>query len=216
MADALAERYAVYSCFKQYYQGDWRQAKTAVRLVREYVDAVGDQESSSQVLSGLEILETEVTEESDYAYNRLFVGPAKLVAPPYESCYTNAQGLPMQAETLAVRDFYLRAGLKVRDKNVIPDDHLGLELEFVCFLLSKAGQSLTEGNDPDVERYLGFYHEFFKCHIQNWVHCHCRDILGNSDDRSCRGAALALSAFLRLEEKHLASGEGIRWIKNGH
>lgn len=40
------------------------------------------------------------------AYTKLFIGPAKLPAPPWESVYATGEPLLFQESTLAVRDAY--------------------------------------------------------------------------------------------------------------
>ena len=43
-------------------------------------------------------------------YTKLFIGPAKLPAPPWESVYATGEPLLFQESTLAVREAYRRAG----------------------------------------------------------------------------------------------------------
>lgn len=136
-----------------------------------------------------------------FDYNRLFIGPDKLLAPPYESSYRSAERVLMQEETLAVRDFYRSVGLEVKQKNVIPDDHLSLELELTCYLLSKA----IETGD---QKYYDFYEQFFNDHLSKWLLDHCRDVIGNSYHFICKGMGKALLGFIEKEQEQIQLRKG--------
>ena len=71
--------------------------------------------------------------EQDYL--RLFVGLGMPLAPPWESTWANDARLLFQRETLDVRYWYRSAGLELARLHHDPDDHIGLELEFVGLLL---------------------------------------------------------------------------------
>lgn len=71
--------------------------------------------------------------EVEYDFNRLFVGPAAVPAPPYASAYQTEPSL-MGKPALEVRDAYSVLGLEVPDKNATPDDHLAFELDVVAAL----------------------------------------------------------------------------------
>ncbi len=194
----LAKRYSLYSLFKQYYQGEWELARKAAASIQQY-EPVNDNLSSQQ--------DQYLDEAACFEYNRLFVGPGKLLAPPYESAYRNAQGLVMQEETLLVRQFYLQAGIEVSSKNTIPDDHLGLELEFICYLLSREGERLQAGDTSTANRYAALYQEFCQQHILSWVYQHCDDILAHSKTQLCHDTAIVLVQFLQKEEANFLSKE---------
>jgi TorA maturation chaperone TorD len=196
---ALAKRYSIYTLFKRYYQGEWRQGSEVMEAVQKYL-AINQQVKSARDESS--------DDEVNYEYNRLFVGPAKLLAPPYESAYRNCLGLVMQGETLAVRNAYREAGIEVGDKNAIPDDHLGLEFEFICFLLAQAGQKLEAEDLVAANSYLTLYQNFLQEHIVSWVFQHCNDILQHGKTSLCRGVAVALVDFLQAEEARSSSKEG--------
>ena len=68
-------------------------------------------------------------EEVEFAFNRLFVGPAALEAPPFASVYVDTEPLVMGKTTLEVREMYASIGLESPWKNRLPDDHISLELD---------------------------------------------------------------------------------------
>lgn len=196
----LARRYSLYSLFKQYYQGEWDLASKAALTIQQHVGLNGNLSYQQ---------DNYLDEAALFEYNRLFVGPAKLLAPPYESAYRNAQGLVMQEETLAVRQFYLQAGIEVGNKNAIPDDHLALEFEFICYLLAREGERLQEDDRLTANHYAALYQEFCQEHILSWVYQHCDEVLEHGRTLLCRDTAVALTQFLQREEAGILSKEGL-------
>ena len=75
-----------------------------------------------------------LTDEARSDYTRLFVGPGKVLAPPWGSVYLNHDRLLFDENTLVVRQFYERFGMKIKEKYKEPDDHIGIELEFLAHL----------------------------------------------------------------------------------
>ena len=68
---------------------------------------------------------------------RLFVGLGAPLAPPWESTWASDARLLFQRETLDVRYWYRSAGLRAAWLHREPDDHIGLELEFIGLLLER-------------------------------------------------------------------------------
>lgn len=202
----LAARFYIYSLFSNYYQGQWAKAHALTEAVRQYLGK--SCEAAAESALAVPGAGRTAEEALMFEYNRLFVGPAKLLAPPFESVYRNAAGLVMQEETLEVRDFYRKAGLEVSGKNTMPDDHLGLELEFICYLLAKAGLKTEAGETHAADSYLEVYRDFFAAHIQTWVYRHCDDVVQKGQSPVCRQVAEALADFLRSEEAEFVSREG--------
>lgn len=67
----------------------------------------------------------------------LFVGLGTPLAPPWESVWASDARLLFQRETLDVRYWYRSAGLQAARLHHEPDDHIGLELEFVGALAER-------------------------------------------------------------------------------
>ena len=64
----------------------------------------------------------------EYAFNRLFIGPDKVPAPPYASVYLDGEGLHLGASTLEMRALLHSLGRTVPHGGQ-PDDFLPYELE---------------------------------------------------------------------------------------
>ena len=100
-------------------------------------------------------------EAVEFAFNRLFVGPAALEAPPFASVYLDTEPLVMSETTLEVREMYASIGLESPWKNRLPDDHISLELDATLAMNHVALQTdLAEMHDLR-SRFLE--------HMDRWV-----------------------------------------------
>lgn len=123
---------------------------------------------------GLELLarsgETgESVEDIRWDHNRLFVGPEKLLAPPYESVHRSLDGLVFEAETFQVRAFYARFGLHAPRLDREPDDHIGLELELLATLSSRALRALERQDSAAAATLIAAQREFLHEHVLLWA-----------------------------------------------
>ncbi|TKB10388.1 molecular chaperone [Desulforhopalus sp. IMCC35007] len=132
---------------------DFFLAGDAGKLKRSYQQLSGSFEATPPVV--------EDWQEVEFAFNRLFVGPAALEAPPFSSVYLDAQGLVMGQTTMAVRQMYAALGLESPWKNSLPDDHISLELDAALAMnhvLKKLGHSEIQE-----------LHARFMNHMTRWV-----------------------------------------------
>lgn len=97
--------------------------------------------------------------EVEYDFNRLFVGPAAVPAPPYASAYQEEPSL-MGKPTLEVRNVYRTLGLEVPDQNATPDDHLAFELDVAAAL------GCTQARNEDWEKVQAWLVDE---HMGGWV-----------------------------------------------
>lgn len=100
-------------------------------------------------------------EEVEFGFNRLFVGPMALQAPPYASVYLESDPRLMGPSTLQVRRAYRNLGLASPQENSLPDDHLALELDACAVMqarLSAGDLQLTE-----------VWTAFVQGHMARWI-----------------------------------------------
>lgn len=170
----------------------WRITASSLK---EYVSLwEGEEPVPASITKGLELLQQVTDEETEslpFEFNRLFVGPGRLLASPYESSYRNPERSLMQKETLAVRSFYSQAGLQVAHEGRDPDDHLALELEFLCYLLAHGDQ----------EHFPDLYNRFVKEHLLPWCPAHCELIHESTNHPICQAMAFLLEGFLEKETR---------------
>ena len=104
--------------------------------------AVWPLDHDAATAEGLALLRASAEEEDAEMvradFNRLFVGPARLLAHPWESVHRSEEHLLFDEQTAQVRTWYARYALAVPRLNQAPDDHIGLELEFLAHLGQRA------------------------------------------------------------------------------
>lgn len=101
-------------------------------------------------------------------YMRLFVGPATLVAPPWESVYRGEDAVLFQEVTLEVRETYRGYGLLPEGYPHVADDSLALELAFLAKLAERAVEDLQNGDETGLGRLLEGSEEFLTRHLLAW------------------------------------------------
>ncbi len=98
----------------------------------------------------------------EFSFNRLFVGPHALQAPPYASVYLDADPSRLMGESaLQMRQLYEMLGLVSPWLNKIPDDHIALELD-ALWQIETALSSTDTSQLADVRSYL-------LAHLMSWV-----------------------------------------------
>ena len=133
-------------------------------------------------------------------YNRLFVGPAKLLAAPWESVYMDRERVLFQPVTLAVRNSYERFGVARAGEFNEPEDHVGLELSFIAHLASLALAAHRRGDAETFETLVKARDEFVHNHPRRWVPNWQRDVEKHADTDFYRGVArLARGVVKALE-----------------
>jgi len=102
-------------------------------------------------------------------YARLFIGPDRLLAPPWESVYRSDEHLLFERQTLQVRAVYQRFGMPIPRLNVEPDDHIGLEFRFVAHLCTLALEALERDRPEIVNGLTDALRGFFSEHLWLWA-----------------------------------------------
>lgn len=112
-------------------------------------------------------------------YASLFIGPFKLLVPPYASCYLGKKQLNSEIAD-HVREFYLSAGLEYDHSLADLPDHIAVETEFIHFLLSKMQNGLQTHETKAEPDYADIYNRFTNDHYKKWVPEMCRLVIVNS------------------------------------
>lgn len=101
-------------------------------------------------------------QDVEFAFNKLFVGPQAILAPPFASVYLQDEPHVMGETTLMVRHLYQMVGLVSPWKGKIPDDHISLELDACLHMrmgLLKSGSS----------QLCDIYSYFLNEHMARWI-----------------------------------------------
>lgn len=168
MVDALRATAAV---------DDWPPAIDApLRTMREAIVTRGEADDA--------LLDLEVE------FTRLTVGPLEIPAMPYASFYLSPTRSLMTDETLDVRRRYLEAGVAVRELNRTPDDHLGVELEFLHFLTLQAAQAEASGEKAARDQALACRQAFLSEHAARWMPAFADAFAGATQEPAFRAVAV--------------------------
>lgn len=100
---------------------------------------------------------------------RLFVGPGRVRAAPWESVYRSKEHLIFEAQTLEVREAYRRFGLQAPHLGREPDDHLGLELAFMLHLCVLGIDAIGRQDPAALEEVLAAQRDFLDEHLLRWA-----------------------------------------------
>lgn len=109
-------------------------------------------------------------------YAELFVGPRPPLAPLYESLYVGFPRRLLTETTRKVRDTYERCGLTVEQRNRIPDDHLGFELEFMARLAEREADALEASDAQAADEAAAEQERFIREHLGQWTHPFCEKV----------------------------------------
>ena len=123
---------------------------------------------------GLELLRSAAATEEDAGTIRadhagLYGTLAVARVAPYESVHRGQERLVFDEHTLRVRDAYRTLALQAPRLNREPDDHIGLELEFVAQSCLRALDALDQGSQHDAERYVRLGADFVRDHLAQWA-----------------------------------------------
>jgi TorA maturation chaperone TorD len=206
--------------------GDWLEKLTAQGLVYHYLSKAFYEAPSLELIQtlvrnhlfadwpmpteraemqeGLSMLQTFCGQWDDSQidslrqdYQRLFIGPNRLLAPPWESVYRTDDHLLFGQSTLEVREMYARFGLQTPKLNSEPDDHIGLEFTFLAHLCQR-GIAAIETHDTIALNYI-FYaqREFLTDHLLQWMPAFCTRVCEGAETLYyCGIARLSLGCLL--------------------
>lgn len=139
---------------------------------------------------------SEWTEELAIEFARLFVGPKNPPAVPYASFYLSESHSLMTDETIDVRKRYLDAGMAVKNLYSIPDDHIGIEMEFLHDLTRRIIALLENGQREEASRLFVVKMDFMRGHMALWVPLFAEKVLESTEEDFYKGASLALKGFI--------------------
>ena len=141
-------------------------------------------------------------------YTRLFVGPAALPAPPWESVYTSHGRLVMQPSTLEVRSAYHKCGFEPALCRRVPDDHVALELDFMAALAKEALEARQRADAKGARDALAASAQFLQEHLGVWVQEFADALRGKGRAPRYAPVACALAAFVASDAERLAGAGG--------
>jgi DMSO reductase family type II enzyme chaperone len=131
----------------------------------------------------------------EIAYNRLFVGPGRPQATPYESFYRDKWGLLMGPSARDVERRYREAGLTLApDRHDLPD-HVATELGFMAYLSMREAEAVDEERDVWLERERSFLRD----HLSVWLPPLCHRVKKASGHPFYTALAELTEMFVRAD-----------------
>lgn len=155
--------------------------------------------------SSEDILSDKDFQDLHWDYTRMFIGPGKLLAPPWESAYLNEERLLFQEQTMEVRMMYVKYSFISQNYKYEPDDHIGLELDFMSKLSEELLEYYEESNKVEFNKVLNDQEDFLNNHLLKWCDMFAKDIINNSDTGFYRGIAKVLNGYLNLDNEIISS-----------
>ena len=177
-----------------YYLPDEGLLKTLKSLDRSRSNLQSELASNAPALNNIEALRVD--------YSKLFVGPYKLLAPPYGSVYLENTRRVMGDSTLDIKNRYSEEGLQVHLKEA--PDHIAIELEFMYFLISKEVEAALNYDTVNTAAYLEKQEDFLETHLGIWVSDLASNIAANAETIFYRNLARLTDSFVKEDIKVLS------------
>ncbi|BCB96220.1 dehydrogenase [Dissulfurispira thermophila] len=200
MIDELREELYLYNLLRQVFLRE--PTKELVTDISNISLSEEEEEADDEINHGLKIMIDsaknnlhrldEWLEELALEYARLFIGPKNPPAVPYASFYLSESHSLMTEETIDVRKRYLEANMAVKNLYSIPDDHIGIELEFIYYLTQKIIELFEQGQREDASRLFEIRSNFLSEHVSQWVPFFSDKVLDSTQEDFYKGAALIL------------------------
>lgn len=183
-------------------------------LIENLFDETPYAAEQADVVRGLSLIQTWIDDqwqkdpnqaltvlETDYL--RLFIGAGKVLAPPWESVYSDDDRLVFQEQTLQVRNWFRKYGLESHRIYHEPDDHIGLELSFIAHLDQLALEAVTKNEINELTWLLHDKQSFLRGHPLTWVNKWCDLVEKNARTDFYRGIAFLVKGTLKESEEFL-------------
>ncbi|HEX7662348.1 MAG TPA: molecular chaperone TorD family protein [Pseudonocardiaceae bacterium] len=135
-------------------------------------------------------------------HDLLYGDSATAKVPPYESVHRGIEGLLFDEHTLQVRDAYRTLSLRAPRLNREPDDHIGLEFDFVARAAIAALDAIDQAQPARAERAADAGVMFLRDHLLRWAPGMLDRVVAVAQTHFMRGLALlslgALQSHARL------------------
>jgi TorA maturation chaperone TorD len=210
LLNILAERVFVYSLLKRIYLEEPSKELLSL-LVEEDLLKSFPRIDDGQIEKGLasvsfylrdpDLLKNQNINDLRADYNNLFVGPGKMGAAPYESVYRSEKELVFQEHTIQVRRAYRKEGYLPENLYREPDDHIGLELDFMHKMSDRSLKLGRKGELTKARKTLLAQKQFLDQHMLAWVPEFSAKIANKARTDFYRGFGKVLLAYLKSDKE---------------
>ena len=164
----------------------------------------GDSEAAGKLKAVLASCRDLDAEAAKMEYTRLFLGPDKLIAPPWESCYTSKERALFQESTLHVRSWYQQYSYVPAGYPTHPDDHISLMMHFLALTTERAKACLEQDLLCGYKSLLEGQKLFEKNHILNWMDAYCADMDKSETKLLYPQLVRAMAAFIAYDQQAIS------------
>lgn len=164
----------------------------------------GDSEAAAALKNVLASCRDLDVDAASGEYTRLFLGPDKLIAPPWESCYTAKERALFQESTLHVRSWYQQYSYVPAGYPSHPDDHISLMMHFLALTTERAKACLEQDLLCGYKSLLEGQKLFEKNHILNWMDAYCADMDGSETKLLYPQLVRAMAAFVAYDQQAIS------------
>ncbi|MFC5369569.1 TorD/DmsD family molecular chaperone [Arcanobacterium bovis] len=135
--------------------------------------------------------------------NLLYGRTATAKIAPYESVHRGQDRLIFDEQTLEVRNFYRELNLEAPHLNREPDDHIGLEFDFIAQAATLWLTALEHNAPHDAERYRNAVVTFHKEHLSQWAPEFLENAEKLADTKFLQGMLALSQGALRMADSGL-------------
>jgi TorA maturation chaperone TorD len=199
MIDELKEELHIYNLLRQVFLKE-----PSKEIILALPDELPDE--SEEINAGIKLMASAVKKNKDrldawleelaIEYARLFIGPQNPPAVPYASFYLSESHSLMSDETIDVRRRYLEAGMAVKELYSIPDDHAGIEFEFIYYLTQRIIELFEKGQREESTRLYETRSDFIKEHMFKWMPLFTNKIYESTTEDFYKGLSMLSSSVL--------------------
>lgn len=175
------------------------ESETLARL-KAFCRAVGERADDRDFL-----------EEARDEFNRFFVGPADLVALPWESTHVGNETMVFQSSTLAVREAYRTQGIEAVCVPHMPDDHVSIMCAFLAELARRTLAAFRAGDGARVAELLAAQRSFLCEHMSTWLPEYAQHALRVREAHLYPQLAQGIAAFVELDGRFV--DQAMQWVE---
>lgn len=182
MKALLIARMYLYELFHKVFGGMPSHELGVMLVSRDSQDVVDEYCSKSSAMSAMKSLlqlldetfadpekETTALDLAHDEYTRLFYGPNKLCAYPFETAYRERKPIILSANTLAVRRYYEMYGYECAAKGTVAEDHVSIMCSYMAKLSERTNAEFDCGNRDETVGLLQTQRAFIAEHMANWL-----------------------------------------------
>lgn len=191
----------VYDLLREVFFNRWTE--DSIKSITEKAELLNSYFIEFPFIENLKNLNGNKLDIARWEYNRLFIGPRKPLAPPFESVYRSSKHLQMQSFTFGVREYYAQVGLEVAMKDQFPDDFIGFEFQYLFYISHLLVNLLQNGKEDEKNELLAIKKEFLNEHLGQWIDKFCKDIMKESREEIWINLAKFILEVFEKEDKYL-------------